>query len=336
MKLTKYLIIPCIAIGMVLSIFSCKSGKKNYPLNGYYYATTSAEIYHFDKNKIFHYNFLDSITNTYKLNVAYLQFGDNKFEYQSNNDSIIIYNFYKEQNLVLKKFEFKDFNIVDLIGSEWKVPQKNKNDSVNFFSRFHDSKTIYNFSKTDKYIWAHMMLSDYQTGIFFNKFYVFSSAGAPYIIASYSEDEILYLVLGQKNRFNEVRLKYVPYKNLDSTILGKWIKTNDTLKRNDMTYFSYLNGLTGITRRSLDSIKREYGYDSIEFTKDNYFINYSKTKNKVKKNRIRLDYDPQTNLIFLEGVNYENDFLKMELLSKDTIRIHFPEPDLLFTYRRYK
>jgi len=34
-----------------------------------------------------------------------------KFEYQSNNDSIIIYNFYEEQNLVLKKFEFKDFNI---------------------------------------------------------------------------------------------------------------------------------------------------------------------------------------------------------------------------------
>ncbi len=50
-----------------------------------------------------------------------------------------------------------------------------------------------------------------------------------------------------------------------------------------MTYFSYLNGLTGITQRSLDSIKREYGYDNIEFTKDNYFINYSKTKNKVKK-----------------------------------------------------
>ena len=321
---------------LLFIIISCKSDKKAYPLNGYYYATTSAEIYHFNNDKIVHYNFLDSIANTYELNEAYLKFGDTEFDYQSNNDSIIIFNYYEEKNLVLKKFEFKDFNIVDLIGTEWKFPQRNENDSVKFFSRYYDSKTIHNFSKTDKYIWAHEMVFDYQIGFFFNKFYIFSLSGAPYIIADYNEDEILYLVLDQKYKFYEIKLEHVLYKNLDTTILGKWIKTKDTLKSNLMTYFYYLNDLPENTPRSLDSIKRKFGYDSIEFTKDNFFINYSKTKNNVIKSRIKLDYDPQTNLLFLKDVKYENDFLEIEHLSKDTIRIHFPEPDLLFTYTRHK
>ena len=318
-------------IVLLFIIFSCKSDKDVYQLNGYYYVTTSAEIYQFDKNKIFHYNFVDSTKNTYKLNLTHIQFGETEFEYQSNNDSIIIFDYFQEKNLVLKKIEFKDFNIVDLVGTEWKYP-KNEIDSAKYFSRFYDSQTISNFTKHDGYIWAHKRGSDSYLGFFFNKFNIFrTTGGVPYLITDYNEEEMLFLSLDQKDRFFELKLKHVPYKNLDSNIVGNWIKTKDTLKRNLMTYISYINDKPEI---SLDSIRREYGYDSIEFTKNSFFINYVKAKNKVKKNRIRLDYDPQTNLIFLDSVKYENNYLQVEFLSRDTLRIRFPRPDLLFTYVR--
>ena len=316
-------------------LFSCKSDISTNPLEGYYYAINSAEIYHFKKNKVFQYNFLDSISKTYEFNLdsIYLQLGENKFEYEINNDSILVFDYQQEKNMILKKFEFKDFDIIDLLGTEWRmINTKEDDENITGFLKFHDEKTIYSYFKTNKDNWATQYYSHYQVGKVFNKFYVFSS-GMPYIIAGYNKGEMLHLVIDEKYKFHEFKLEQISYKNIDSNIVGNWIKLKDTLRKNEMVYYSYIIDKPGV---SLDSIKNEYGYDSVEFTKNNFFINYVKKENKVKKNKIRLDYDLQTNLIFLDSVKYENNYLKVEFLSKDTLRIQFPEPDLLFTYVRRK
>lgn len=329
-----------VVIVLMAVLISCNSEQKDFQLIGnHYFNKNSSQIFHFKEHEMIHYNFIDSTSTTisFELKKENIFLDNIQYQYKNfNNDSIIIYNYY-DTILRLGKIDISDFNVNELNNSNWLLNIDDEKKRTQFL-KIRDRNGMHFFAKfKNDTIYFHKIPF---LGKYFNKFNVYSMHTV-LIPVQYNKDSLSLLDFGIVNENEEIIVKNHILKRLSTSkkinplLIGKWRRIKSNNVHNSIVINRYIwdideNDLEFETK--IDSIEALLDYSKIEFNNNQKLIRY--LKNRKIKIVSDIDNTPVSKYLFINNTHFDNQYLEIKKISKDSLTILISEPNFIYNYVR--
>ncbi|CAM1344190.1 hypothetical protein [Tenacibaculum amylolyticum] len=303
-------------------LLSCKN---ELPSSGYYFEEETSKVYKIDDKELVLYNFIDSLSSkisNYKL-------------IENIGDSLLVINAKNEkENIYLKKLgTFKDKNSLKAKEESWFVRETNLFKQYLYFDTQGNIYAI--FEPHDKSNELESIHLKYK-GDFFNTFnvYEFDSFIIPIKIDS-TQVTLFNIDYINGNKGNIITFNRVKTKPINKNIIGKWKATKNYKFMNFSTFFYYESKNRNRFKYIIpeDSIVNFLDYRNIEITKDYKLIRELNSKDVIIKD---LQESPFSNLVFIRNEKVQFQYFDIISVSKDSLKIKLPVPDLKINYEVVK
>ncbi|WP_299155977.1 hypothetical protein [uncultured Tenacibaculum sp.] len=333
----------------VFLIFSCQKKSEYKVFDGFYFNKNKMEFYQFKYNIITKYNFLDSSITKYNFKIKNKNLQIDGVSYSFDNfkgDSTYIHNFErKNKNLTLQKFKYKNLNLEELNGSEWKAINK---DSLKLSSyiKIDGQKGILNFFKHKGDKGAIMTSNINYASKVFDKFHTYNGTYFCALVNINKEKKTMHMICGQANKASLYTYTRINTTKINNELQGKWKKVNDSIFQNKLTKYNYEKLIEPFFKnenKKNDSLKKLIDYSNIEFTHDGYLIRRISNTNDSILIKRKVSYNNLTNYLFTNDLIFiedegtlieQNQYFKILKLTKDTLKIKISNPNFLYIYTR--
>lgn len=329
---------------ILVLVVSCKPERKEKGVvEGYYFNRENSRIYNFDNYEMTVYNILDSTLTSQNVVLSdnIITINSDRYNYRNfNKDSIIIYNYFENNNdISLIKFDFKNFDVNELNGSNWSLNFIGRNGiKRDQYLKFDEDERIHFFSNVNgdrDTIYFNEILFN---GKFFNKFNVYVGSSVS-IFGSYTKSNLCLLNIEEigKGKFiaENYTLKKVHTKKINPLLIGKWYKTNKKNPFNNRTYFKHTYKIDERDKDfeiKMDSVEKLLDYSKIEFTDNQELIRYlNKEQMKVI---YKVNNTPVSKYIFVNNPDFVTQYFEIKSVTQDSLVIEISEPNFIYNYVR--
>lgn len=332
---------------LLLSFLSCKNESSN--INGYYLNQNKPEIYQFDNNQLFIYNFKDSIIKNASIKLTHnrIKINHTDFLFNHNNKELTIFD-PKEiiPPLKLHKFKYRNVDIKNLDNSEWKLLKKEQDTTnVSRFIRIDSDKGIRYFYKEKESVHTNKSIFRPYEGKMFDKFHAFSHIYFSTIIYS-SKDSLIVLYTNSPNTsFSKRFFKKINTNPHNNQLIGKWRQTDYKSVRNSIYKNTFIKKIRRFHKENSIEEKKLIDFKNIEFAKNGSIIRKFFMKNNDSTIlKSKFSYNKYTNYIFINDLNTpskdvfteEQQSFQVIKLTNDSLIMKLNEPNLLLKYKKVR